>query len=125
MTSVLQLPADPGAPIACDMSVAPDTPGQRLAEYGELFARALLRRERPSGSVVFALRAAPGVREQVDDLARREAACCPFLEYRVETVGDEVLYTMSNPGRADADVVLDAFYACGAELTPRRRTARR
>jgi hypothetical protein len=108
MTSVLHLPARPGAPIACDMSTAPDTPDQRLAEYEALFARALVRRER---AIRFTLRAEPGVRAQVDDLARREAACCPFLEYRVETIGDEVRFTVANPRQADADAVLDAFYA--------------
>jgi hypothetical protein len=108
MTSVLQLPARPGAPIACDMRGAPDSPDQRLAEYGDLFARALLRRER---AVVFTLRADPGVREQVDDLARREAACCPFLGYRVETAGDEVRFTVTDPGRAGAEIILDGFYA--------------
>ena len=60
-------------------------------------------------------RADPGMRERVDDLARREAACCPFVDYRVETVGDEVIWTTSNPltgsERAGIDVFLDALYA--------------
>lgn len=111
MTSVLHLPARSGAPIACDMTTAADTPAQRLAEYRALFGRALVRRERRDHAVVFALRAVPGVREQVDDLARREAACCPFLEYRVETAGGEVVLTVANPDGPDADAVLDAFYA--------------
>jgi hypothetical protein len=53
--------------------------------------------------------------EVVGDLARREAACCPFLDYRVETVGDEVVWTTTNTisgdGRASVDVILDAFHA--------------
>jgi hypothetical protein len=115
MTSVLHLPARADAPIACDMSAATDTPDQRLAEYSELFTRALVRRERPEHAVVFAFRAAPGVREQVEDLARREAACCPFLDHRVETTDGEVVYTVLNSAtgmnRADAEVTLEAFYA--------------
>jgi hypothetical protein len=111
MTSVLHFPARAGAPVACDMSTATDTPGERLAEYHALFSRALVRRERRAQAVVFALRATDGVRERVDDLARREAACCPFLDHRVETAGDEVVYTVTNPDRADAEAVLDAFYA--------------
>jgi hypothetical protein len=115
MTSVLHLPARADAPIACDMSAATDTPDQRLAEYSALFERALVRRERPEHAVVFAFRAMPGAREQVEDLAGREAACCPFLDYRVETTADEVIYTITNPStgmeRADAEVTLDAFYA--------------
>jgi hypothetical protein len=114
MTDLLHLAARPGAPIACDMRDARDTPDERLAEYGRLFERSLVRRERHAGSVVFAF-SAPGTRAQVEDLARREAACCPFLDYRVQTVGDEVRYTITNPvtgaGAADAAVTLDAFYA--------------
>lgn len=108
MTTVLHLPARAGAPIACDMTTASDTPGERLAEYARLFERALVGRER---AVVFAFRGEPGVRERVEDLARREAACCPFLGYRVETAGAEVRFTVTGPDRADAAAVLDAFYA--------------
>jgi hypothetical protein len=97
------------------MRTASDTPDERLAEYGELFARAMVRRERPEHAVVFAFRATPGTREHVEDLARREAACCPFVDHRVQTTGEEVVYTVTNPStgmeRADAEVTLDAFYA--------------
>jgi hypothetical protein len=50
--------------------------------------------------------------ETVDDLARREAACCPFLDYRVETIGGQVVWTISDPC-SDEHVapVLDEFYA--------------
>ena len=97
------------------MSTAPDTPDERLREYDELFERALVRRERRADSVVFTFRAEPGARETVDDLARREAACCPFLDYRVETAGDAVVWTITNAvtgdRRASVDVVLDAWQA--------------
>ena len=115
MTDVLHLPAQADAPIVCDMRTAPDTPDERLAEYAQLFERALLRRDRPERAVSFTFRFAPETRTLVEDLARREAACCPFLDYRVEMTGDEVVYTVTSPVtglRADAaDVTLDAFYA--------------
>jgi hypothetical protein len=112
MSNFLHLPARPDAPIACDMSTAVDTPDERLAEYGRLFATTLVRRERRDHAVVFVLRATPGTRERVEDLARREAACCPFMDYRVDAVGDEVSFTFSNPNRApDIDATLDAVYA--------------
>jgi hypothetical protein len=106
MTNPLHLPARPDAPIACDMSTASDTPDERLAEYRELFSRALVRRERGEHRVVVAFRADDGVREQVDSLARREADCCPFADYRVETVGDEVVYAITT----SVDEMLDEFY---------------
>ena len=115
MSDLLHLPARTGAPIVCDMRTARDTPDERLAEYGALFDRALVRRERPEHAVVFVLRAEPGVREQIEDLARREAACCPFLDYRVHAVEAEVRYTIAIPagtlGRAEAQLTLDAFSA--------------
>jgi hypothetical protein len=101
-------------PIACDMTTALDTPEERLAEYGRLFERALRRRERRPDGLVLAFRADRGTREAVNDLARREAACCPFLDSRVETVGDELVWTITSPvagdDRVTVDAILDAFY---------------
>lgn len=115
MTDVLHLPARADAPIVCDMRTASDTPDQRLAEYAALFERALVRRDRPDGAVRFTFRFAPETRALVQDLAHREAACCPFLDYRVESTADEVVYTVTSLAtgldRDAANVTLDAFYA--------------
>jgi hypothetical protein len=114
MSDLLHIPARPGARIACDMSTAVDTPDQRLDAYRRLFADALLRRERHDGTVVFALRADPSTRATLGELVRREAACCPFVDYRVETVGDEIVWTITNPvtgaDRGSVEAVLDAFH---------------
>jgi hypothetical protein len=104
----MHLPPLPGAPIACDMTTAGDTPDERIAECGDLFARTLLRRERRADAVVLAFRA--DAREQVEDLARREHACCPFLDYRVEAAGDEVVWTITSPS-AGGVATIDAFHA--------------
>lgn len=115
MTDPLHIAGRPDAPIACDMTTAEDTPDARLAEYERLFETALVRRERAKDRVEFAFRADAGLRARLDALARREAACCPFLGYHVETVGDEVIWAISNPRpgeeRASVDAMLDAFYA--------------
>jgi hypothetical protein len=54
-------------------------------------------------------------REALHNLARREAACCPFLDYRVETLGEQVIWTTSSPlaasERTGIDAFLDALYA--------------
>ena len=114
MRDVLHIPARPGAPIACDMSTAVDSPAERIAEYGRLFADALVRRERQDGAVLLAFRADPATRATVEDLAHREAACCPFVDYRVETAGEEIVWTITNPvtgeGRASVEAMLDAFH---------------
>ena len=115
MTISLHIPAQPGVAIACDMSTAADTPDQRLRAYRDLFEHALVRRERRENDVLFVFRADGGTLATVEDLARREAACCPFLDYRVETVGDEIVWTTTNvvegAERAEVDATLDAFYA--------------
>ena len=91
----MHLPARPGAPVACDMSGAGDTPKERLREYSRLFDTVLLRHERDADRVTLSFRADPGVRDAVEDLARREAACCPFLDQRVEADGaEEVIWTL-------------------------------
>jgi hypothetical protein len=105
MTDTLHLPATPDAPVACDLSTASDTPEERIAEYARLFERALLRRERRPDSVVFWLSA--DTRAAVESLARREAACCPFLDHRVESAGEEVVWIIAG----DAASVLDEFQA--------------
>lgn len=115
MTNSLHIQAQSGAPVACDMSTAVDTWDERLSDYNRLFERALVGRERRDDAVVFWFRADPGTREAVDDLARREAACCPFLDYHVDTIGDEVTYKISNmttgDERASVDVFLDLLHA--------------
>jgi len=114
MTNSVHHPGRPAAPIACDMRSAEDTPGERLEEWRRLFERALVRRERRADAVVLWFRAAAEVRAQLDSLVRREAACCPFLDYRVETVGDEVMWTTTNVVNGDrreaVDLMLDAIH---------------
>ena len=121
----MHLPARTDAPIACDMSTARDTPEERLAEYHELFARALRGRERRADSVV--LRFDARAREQVEDLASREHACCPFADYRVETAGGEVIWTTTDPvageERAAVAAMLDALYALATQQPSPRQAS--
>jgi hypothetical protein len=105
MTELLHIPATPGAPIACDMSTAGDTPAERRATYERLFQHALTTRERRDDGVVLRLRAGDDTRAALEDLVRREAECCPFADYRLEAAGDELIWTIT----AAAPDFLDAF----------------
>lgn len=105
MTELLHITARPGAPIACDMSTATDTPEERRAAYERLFQHALITRERRDDGIALRLRAGDGTRATLEDLVRREAECCPFADYRVEAAGDELIWTIT----AEAPEFLDAF----------------
>jgi hypothetical protein len=105
------------APITCDMTSAPDTPEERIAEYRRLFAHALILRERTPDAVVFTFAAKPGVAEWVADLARRESACCPFLSYEVAVAAEGVVWRTSSQAGPDAQAILDEFHGL-PEQTP-------
>ena len=102
-------PAD--TPIVCDVSTAPDTAAQRLAEYRRLFASVLIARERtPEGMVRFRFRADDGVEAWVRDLAVREQACCAFFAFDVTVGGGEVCWDAAVADNDAARALLDEFY---------------
>jgi hypothetical protein len=96
-------------PIACDMTGAPDTPQERLDEYGRLFATALIAQERSVEGVTMRLRRDEGVEAWVRDLAAREKACCPFFDFAVTTAGDEVIWHASVVDDPIAREILDEW----------------
>jgi hypothetical protein len=93
-------------PVACSLTAEEQT--DRAGELRELADRALAERHREPGRVVLSFKAASGVEEQIEDLARRERECCPFLTISVER--DEDLVALSIGAGPDADAALEAFY---------------
>ncbi len=114
MTTLLSITAQPGAPVACDMTAAEDTLAERMAEYRRLFDHALVGRDATDSSTTFRLAGRPGIRDWVLDLVRREAACCPFLSYEVHSEGDEIVWTTGGLGASDM-AVLDEFLVGAGE----------
>jgi hypothetical protein len=102
-------PAD--TPIVCDMTDAPDTGAERLAEYRRLFAAALLGRERTVAGVRFRFRAGEGVQAWVRDLAAREKACCGFFAFEVTRSGGEVWWDAAVVDNESARLILEEFYS--------------
>lgn len=121
------IPAKPDVPVACDMTDATDTPQERLAEYRKLFEHALVTKERlddpDSGGppeqrgVRFTFAARPGVQERLEDLVRRESACCPFLGYQLDATGGQIVWTITNEAGETAQAILDDFFAVPDEVT--------
>jgi hypothetical protein len=97
-------------PIACDMTNAPDTPAQRIAEYDRLWREALVGRERTEDGIRFRLRADAGIEAWVTDLARREQDCCSFFSFRVSVHGEELWWEATVVDDDVARQILDEFY---------------
>jgi hypothetical protein len=97
--------------IVCDMTTAPDTAQERIAEYGRLFAEALIGREKTAQGIRFRFRAAPGIEAWVRDLAGREKACCAFYDFTVTAVDDQVLWEATVVDDDVARALLAEFYA--------------
>lgn len=103
---VMTTPATP-APLVCDMTTAPASPQQRMAEYGRLFEHALTGSDRTSDAVIWRFIARAGVEAWVRDLADREAACCPFLTYTVAEHDGEVTYQIAGDDDPMIHAILD------------------
>ena len=103
-------PATAATPIVCDMTNAPDTAEERMAEYGRLFAQSLTGRERTDEGVRLRFRADKGVEAWVRDLAAREKACCRFFDFAVTAVDGEVWWDASVLDGDIARTILDEFY---------------
>jgi hypothetical protein len=97
-------------PIVCDMSTAPDTGPQRLAEYDRLFSTHLLGRQRRGNGIRFRLRADHGVEAWVRDLAAREKACCRFLDSHIAVERGQVLWDITTIDDDIARSILDEYY---------------
>jgi hypothetical protein len=102
--------AESRPPIVCDMTSAPDTGVERLAEYARLFEAAYLGRDRDQAGARWLLRADPGVEEWARDLAERENACCAFMTSTVTRERDLVIWHMTTIDDEAATAVLDLFH---------------
>ncbi len=100
----------PPTAVVCDMTDAPDTGEQRLAEYARLFATTLVSRERIPAGFRWRLRADAGVEAWARDLAAREMACCAFLSITITPVDGEVWWDTRTIDDPAAGAVLELMY---------------
>jgi hypothetical protein len=96
--------------VVCDMSHAPDTPEERVAEYQRLFSGFLIGRDRVGDGFRFRFRADEGIADWVRDLASREQECCAFFDFAVTGDDSEVHWDVSVIDDDMARQVLDEFY---------------
>lgn len=103
--------------IVCDMTDAPDTPQERLAEYARLFEIAFIAAERTETRIRWRLRADPGIEAWARDLATRENACCAFMHNDVSLSAGQIIWEATTVDDPMAKAALDFFY----ELPQRAR----
>jgi hypothetical protein len=96
--------------VVCDMTGAPDSGEERLAEYGRLLAASLVARDRTATHLRWVLRDDPGIAAWARDLAARESACCAFLTITVTTRDGHVLWDCTTIDDPAARAVLDLFH---------------
>jgi MerR family transcriptional regulator, copper efflux regulator len=94
-------------PIACSLS-AEDRAG-RDGEFAAILGRGLLAREDTVSGIRLRFRRSPSLEEDLADLTRREKECCPFLDFRIEASGDELLLEVSTP--PDARPIVEQLFA--------------
>jgi hypothetical protein len=98
-------------PIVCDMTNAPDTGEERVAEYQRLFrSPAYLGRRRTGDGIRFHFQTEPGLAEQIRDLAAREKACCAFFDFAIDNSGDTITWDSSVIDDPLAHQILDEYY---------------
>lgn len=104
-------------PIACNMTDAPDTTEERLAEYRRLFGEHLIGRERTETGIRFRFGVRDGLAEEIRDLAAREKACCAFFDFEVTEHDDEITWDASVVDDPVARQILEEYYALPDSLT--------
>jgi hypothetical protein len=79
----------------------------RLAEIAALGREALAGSEISEGRARLRFAAGPGVHHRLDAIVQAESACCAFLDFRLEQIGDEIVLHIGAP--AEAQLVLAEF----------------
>ena len=97
----------PPIPIVCDMTDAPDTTEERLAEYRRLFGSDLIGRERTENGIRFRFGVRDGLAAEIRDLAAREKACCAFFDFDIREHDDEITWDASVVDDPIARQILD------------------
>jgi uncharacterized protein YfiM (DUF2279 family) len=118
--------AEPGRriPVVCDLTDAPDTAEERIAEYQRLFADHLVGRSTVDGVVRFRFSADEGVEAWVRDLMARERQCCGFFDFTVSFADGEVVWDATVADDAAARAMLAEWARLPETVTAGVDTAR-
>jgi hypothetical protein len=81
----------------------------RDGEFATILQRGLVAREDTLTGIRLRFRRSSGLEEDLADLTRKEKACCPFFDFRIEATGDEVLLEVDAP--PDARPIVEQLFA--------------
>ena len=102
--------ASTSTPVVCDVSTAPDTLGQRIDSYRQLFSDAFVGREETPAGKRFRFRADEGIEARVRYLADLEKRCCAFFDFMITAVGGEVWWDTNVIDDNIARAVLEEWF---------------
>lgn len=94
--------------VACTLTG--DEPAARINEFKDLFARALVGRERTPDALRFRFAAGADVEARVRELTQNESQCCSFYVFEVRRETDVVTCDVTVTSEAAAPM-LDELYA--------------
>jgi hypothetical protein len=115
MTKLIPVHAVSAVPVACTLDGAGQN--ERLDEFRQLFADALIASERTVEGIRFRFTSSPGIEARVRDLARREAQCCAFYTFTITLLGGEVLWDATVASNDETSIsALDLFLERPAAL---------
>jgi MerR family copper efflux transcriptional regulator len=92
-------------PIAC--SLTPDAAAERMAEWREVAAKALVDKSSIDGGVRLRFRRDDQVHAALNDLVAAERECCPFLDLDIRTSDATIELDVTGP--AEAAPIIGAF----------------
>jgi hypothetical protein len=96
-------------PVAC--TLGPDDGPARLARWKALHASTAPISRLVGHELEVRYRAAPGVREELQELAIAEQSCCAFLEWHViDDHGQPVLRVVASDGSLEALATIAAIF---------------
>jgi hypothetical protein len=85
-------------PIACSLDA--DDLEQRLAAIAELGAESLLGHETEGPRHLLRFRSVAATRKRLEEIVAAEAACCAFLDLKLEERGQELVLSIEGPAEA-------------------------
>ncbi len=89
---------DDGSALAVACSLQPGELSDRRAVWERLAERALRETRSTAGGVQLVYGGSEETQRELEELARLEAQCCAFAEWRVARRGDEILLDVTSTG---------------------------